>query len=62
LGVAGRAIGGRFATQVDIHLRVEHAFESRLHQHPEQAIDVIEGLGLAGDLASKLLSLCNGSA
>src|SRR4029077_8434105 len=46
-----------FATEVDVHLGVEHAFERGLHQGSEQTVDIVERLGFAGDLAGELLGL-----
>ena len=42
---------------MDVHLGVEHPFESGFHQHLEQTIDVVEGLSLGGEFAGELFGL-----
>jgi hypothetical protein len=48
---------GLRAAEVDVHLGVEHALQSRLHQAAEQAMEFLDGAGLAGQLLSQLLRL-----
>ena len=43
------------APQMDVHLRVEHPLQGRLHHQPHQAIEVLHRLGLAGHLLCQLL-------
>jgi hypothetical protein len=40
-----------------LHLGVEHAVESGLHQGAEEVVDVVERFGLGGDFPSVLLGL-----
>ena len=50
--------GGRCLTsEVNVHFGVEHAFEGGFHQRAEQTVEVVEGLGLGGNLAGELLGL-----
>src|SRR5262249_48826131 len=49
--------GERCASEVDVHLAVEHAFEGRLHEGAEEAVEIVESLGLGGDVGGELLDL-----
>jgi hypothetical protein len=45
------------ATEVDVHLGVEHAFEGGLHHVAEEAVEVVERGNLGGHLAGELFGL-----
>jgi hypothetical protein len=42
---------------VGVHLGVGEAFEGGLHEGAEEAVEVIAGLGLGGDVGDELLDL-----
>ena len=42
---------------MNVHLGVEHALEGGFHERSEKAVNIIEGLGLTGNLVSELLGL-----
>ena len=41
--------------QVHVHLGVEHPLQGGFHHQPHQAVEVLDGPGLAGHLTGELL-------
>ena len=46
-----------FAYEVDVEFGVEHAFEGRLREGAEQAVELVDSLGLGGEVGGELLDL-----
>ena len=42
---------------MDVHLGIEHSFEGRFHHSANQTVEVVQRLGLAGELTGELLGL-----
>ncbi len=53
----GRQRRGWPASEMNIHLGVEHPFEGRLHHRPHQGVEVVNRRGLRGHVPRQLLGL-----
>ena len=45
------------ATKMNVHLGIQHAFESGLHHQSHEIIDIVDRRGLASHVTSELLGL-----
>jgi hypothetical protein len=52
-----RERGRRVASEGEVHLRVEQACAGGLHQGTAEAVAVVEGLGLGGDVGDELFDV-----